>query len=215
MLEDSQEQDLTDREEEISDGARSSIVKRMLGNTLGSVFLFLLEVFQIAIVAVILIVVIRFFIIKPFVVQGGSMEPNFFNDEYLIIDEVTYRFRDIKRGEIVVFNPPIQENQYYIKRIIALPGETFELVDGRITIYNESNPNGFLLKEPYIDEFTQGQDRVTLGENEYYLMGDNRDASLDSRNFGPVKRGSIVGRVWLRGLPIDRIGAIKRPVYTY
>lgn len=192
-----------------------SLAKRLLGNTLGSVAMFFLEVFQIAIVAVVMIVAIRFFVIKPFVVQGGSMEPNFFNDEYLIIDEISYRFRDIKRGEIVVFNPPIQENQFYIKRIIALPGETFELNDGVVTIYNSSHPNGFILNEPYIDEFTQGQKRITLGEDEYFLMGDNRGASLDSRNFGAVERRNIIGRAWIRGLPIERIGAIKRPVYTY
>lgn len=192
-----------------------SLAKRLLGNTLGSVFLFLFEVLQIALVAIVLIVVVRFFIIKPFVVQGGSMEPNFFHDEYLIIDEISFRFRDIKRGEIVVFRPPIQEDQFYIKRVIGLPGETLELNDGQITIFNETHPNGFVLREDYINEHSNGKDRVTMGENEYYLMGDNRGASMDSRNFGPVSDDSIVGRAWVRGLPISRIGGIKRPIYTY
>lgn len=193
-----------------------SIVKRTLGQTLGSVVLFLFEVIQIAIFAIAAIVVIRVFIIKPFIVEGGSMEPNYFDGEYLIVDELSYRFRDASRGEVVVFHPPNQaREQFYIKRVIGLPGETIEIVDGEIWVYNDEYPNGIRIRESYIDEFTDGQLRTTIGLDEYFLMGDNRDSSLDSRKFGPVPMGNVVGRALLRGLPLHRFGPIAKPLYTY
>lgn len=192
-----------------------SLVARFFGDSIAAVFGFLLEVSKIAGLAFVLIVVVRFFIIKPFVVQGGSMEPNFHDKEYLIIDELSYRFREPVRGEPVVFHPPNQPDQFYIKRIIGLPGERVELREGEITIYNLKYPNGIKLNEEYIFEYTSGSANTVLGENEFFVLGDNRDSSLDSRNFGVVPRANIVGKVWLRGLPIDRFGAIKAPVYTY
>lgn len=191
-------------------------MKRLFGQTLGSVVLFFLEVIQIAIFAVVAIVIIRVFVIKPFIVQGGSMEPNFYDSEYLIVDELSYRFRDIRRGEVVVFHPPNQaREQFYIKRVIALPGETIEIVDGEIWIYNGTNPNGFRLYEDYIHEYTDGRLRVTVGLDEYFLLGDNRDSSLDSRVFYGVPESNIVGRVLLRGLPLHRFGPISKATYTY
>ncbi len=193
-----------------------SIVKRLLGQTLGSVVLFLFEVIQIGVVAILAIAVIRVFIIKPFVVQGASMEPNFSDSDYLIVDEISFHIRDVKRGEVVVFHPPNESReQYYIKRVIGLPGETVEIVEGEIWVYNASFPNGVQIKEDYIHEYTQGSVRVTVGLDEYFLLGDNRDSSLDSRIFGPVPGENVVGRVLVRGLPLTNVGPIKRPVYTY
>lgn len=188
---------------------------RVFGTTLGGVVLFLVEVAQIIIIAAAIIVPIRYFLIQPFIVKGASMEPNFFDSEYLIIDEMTYRFRNIERGETVVFRPPGNESQFYIKRVIGLPGETVEIIDGTIKIYNLEYPNGVIIQEDYLEEETIGRSYVTLGLNEYYLMGDNRDQSLDSRTFGPVSVDDIVGRVWLRGLPIDRLGAVPNPDYNF
>lgn len=131
------------------------MIKRLLGQTLGAVVLFLFEVLQIAVVAILAIAVIRVFIIKPFVVQGASMEPNFFDDDYLIVDEVSFHFRDAKRGEVVVFHPPNQSReQFYIKRVIGLPGETAEMIDGEIWVYHDQYPNGVRIREDYIHEFT-------------------------------------------------------------
>jgi signal peptidase I len=190
-------------------------LERLLGPTLGAVAMFLLEIVQIAALALVVILPIRYLVIQPFIVNGVSMEPNFHNNEYLIIDELTFRFRAPERGEIVVFHPPSSaEKQFYIKRVIGLPGETVEVNDGKVTIYNSENPNGFVLQETYLDEFTPGRDSETLGVGEYYLMGDNRDASFDSRAFGPVPIKNFIGRVWIRGLPLEKAGSFPVPDYN-
>lgn len=189
---------------------------RWFGPTLGAVALFLVEIVQIAVLALAIILPVRYFLIQPFIVKGASMEPNFYDSEYLIIDELTFHFRNPERGEIVVFRPPQHENDnlYYIKRVIGLPGETVEIRNGVITIYNNDVPNGFSLQESYISEVTEGRDRRTLGPDEYYVMGDNRDASLDSRYFGAVSRDHLIGRVWVRGLPLDRATTFDVPTYS-
>lgn len=137
-----------------------SFMERMLGPTLGAVATFVLEIVQIAALALAIILPVRYFLVQPFIVKGVSMEPNFEDGEYLIIDELTFHFREPERGEIVVFHPPSSdEKQFYIKRVIGLPGETVEVNDGKVTIYNASNPNGFTLTEPYLDSYTTGRDR--------------------------------------------------------
>ncbi|MFH1631879.1 MAG: signal peptidase I [bacterium] len=188
-------------------------VYRLFGATLGAVILFAVEVLQVVIIAAAIIIPVRYFLIKPFIVRGASMEPNYYENDYLIIDEVSYRFGEAERGEIVVFRPPGNESQYYIKRVIGLPGETVEILDGNITISNKDYPNGIDLTEDYIEDYTEGHERVTLGADEYFLLGDNRDASFDSRRFGPVDEENIVGKVWLRGLPFERLGLFDYPEY--
>lgn len=188
---------------------------RLFGPGLGSVVMFIFEVVQIFVIAAAIIIPVRYFLVQPFIVKGASMEGSYFDGEYLVIDELTPRFREYERGEVVVFRPPNSSGQHYIKRVIGLPGETVEVKDGKITIYNDEYPNGVQLQEEYIDDYTVGHQLVDLGLDEYYLLGDNRDHSLDSRKFGAVKEGAIVGRVWLRGLPLDRIGAIETPEYNF
>ena len=183
------------------------------GPSLGAFALFVAEIVQIAVLALAIILPVRYFLIQPFIVKGASMEPNFYDSEYLIIDELTFHFRDPERGEIIVFRPPQHDDQYYIKRVIALPGETIEIRNGVITIFNNDIPNGFVLNEAYIAEVTEGRDRKVLGAEEYYVMGDNRDASLDSRYFGAVSRDHFIGRVWVRGFPIDRAATFAVPTY--
>ncbi len=187
-------------------------LRRLLGSTLGSIALFLLEVLQIGLIAGVIIFSVRTFLVKPFIVQGGSMEPNYHDNEYLIINQTKHVF---KRGDAIVFTPPTDIDDFYIKRVIGLPGETIELKDGQLTVFNDTHPNGFALHESYINEFTHGRERVTIGLDEYYVLGDNRDSSVDSRNFGTVPAENIVGRVWVRGLPLDKAGIIQRPIYSY
>ncbi|NBS67536.1 signal peptidase I [bacterium] len=175
---------------------------------------FFLEMLQIAAIAIAIILPVRYFLVQPFIVKGASMEPSYYENEYLIIDELTYRFRDPLRGETVVFHPPGNESQYYIKRVIGLPGETVEIRDGHIIIYNDEYLNGITLDESYLSEETEGKQRVQLGQNEYFLMGDNRDASLDSRAIGPIPFENITGKVWIRGLPLDHAGILEIPTYN-
>lgn len=144
------------------------------------------------------------------------MEPNFFDHEYLIIDELSYRFHQPQRGDIVVFRYPNDPKQFFIKRVIGLPGETVDIAGGQIKIFNAKDPNGVVLDEKsYLDQdFTATTRTVTLKNDEYFVLGDNRAASLDSRYFGPVKRSFIVGRVWLRGWPFDRWKIFQDPQYS-
>lgn len=162
-----------------------------------------------------IIIPVRYFLIQPFYVKGASMEPNFYDHEYLIIDELSYRLHGPERGNIVVFRYPNDPKQFFIKRVIGLPGETVEIAGGQVKIFNTQHPNGFVLDEKaYLDQdFTSTTRTVTLKNDEFFVLGDNRVASLDSRYFGPVNRSFIVGRVWLRGWPFDRWKIFEDPKY--
>lgn len=178
------------------------------------------EFVKVFIVAVALILPVRLFLIQPFYVHGQSMEPNFVESDYLIIDKISLRFAAIQRGEVIVFlhrNPRVgAQPRYLIKRVIGLPGERVHLADGAITIYSPENPQGILLREnQYNPRPIDGLfDERTLGAHEYYVLGDNRPVSEDSENFGPIKDTQIVGRVWIRGFPFDRTAIFSKPLYT-
>ncbi len=191
---------------------------RKFGPAAGAVAMFLIEVIQIIIISGAIIIPIRYFLIQPFYVKGASMEPNFFDNEYLIIDELSYRMREPLRGEIIVFRYPKEPSQFFIKRVVGLPGETVEVTDGHVVVYNDENPNGKALEETsYLSEseLTQGKKKVTLGVDEYFVLGDNRNESLDSRSFGPIHASDITGRVWVRGLPLSRVGTFDVPQYNF
>jgi len=191
-----------------------SFGKKLL-RTLGSAGMVLLEFIKIAVLAGITIGLVRYFLFKPFVVKGASMEPNFYEKEYLIIDELSYRLREPARGEVIVFKYPENPKEYFLKRIIGLPGERVKVAEGKITIYNDAHPEGFLVEEKYLpkDLATTGERITELGSHEYFVMGDNRSNSLDSRRFGPVDKSLIVGRAWLRGWPVNRMQSFSAPSY--
>jgi len=182
---------------------------------LANVALFFLELIKIAVLAGITIGFVRYFIFKPFYVEGQSMEPTFLEKEYLIIDEITYRFREPKRGEIVVFRAPTITKDFYLKRIIGLPGDRIKVENNKVVIYNSDYSSGVLVEENYLDQDTPGQSTITLGPDEYYVMGDNRNASFDSRRFGAISGDSIIGRTWLRGWPVNRITLFHVPEYNF
>lgn len=178
---------------------------------------FIFELIQVLAISLAIIIPVRYFLVQPFYVKGASMEPNFFDHEYLLIDEISYRFHHPKRGDIVVFRYPKDPSQFFIKRVIGLPGEVVEVADGHVKIYNEQHPNGQILNEQtYLDqEQTLTKETVTLKADEYFVMGDNRLQSLDSRYFGPVKQSAIIGRVWVRGYPLDRWKLFETPNYSF
>lgn len=162
---------------------------------------------------------IRYFLIQPFYVKGASMEPNFFDKEYLIINEISYRFYEPKRGDIVVFRYPRNPQEYFIKRIIGLPEEKIQIKDRSVYIYNKNNPDGVKLEEPYLttDAKTDSmsEEIISIGKDEYYVLGDNRSFSKDSRSFGAVDRSFVIGKVLLRGWPFDRAGLFNTPLYEF
>lgn len=173
------------------------------------------EITEMVLVAVIAVLVVRNFLIQPFLVSGASMEPNFSSGDYLLIDEISYRFREPQRGEVIVFRYPGDEKTFYIKRIIGLPGERLIIADGQITIFNSDHPEGFVLKEDYLPAVTKtsGREEIALKDNEYFVLGDNRNYSFDSRNWGSLQKKEIIGLVRLRLWPINKVMAIEKPAY--
>ena len=180
---------------------------------LGQIGRFVLELVEIVVISLAIILPIRYFLIQPSYVKGASMEPTFDDHEYLIIDELSYRFRTPSRGEVVVFRYPLDPRQYFIKRIVGLPGETVRVSANSVVIVNDEHPDGFALDESYLGPgtVTHGDKTVKLSDDEYFVMGDNRSASLDSRTFGPLPLRDIVGRVWIRGWPLDRVAVFPAP----
>lgn len=173
------------------------------------------ELIQVALIVTAIVLPIRYFLVQPFYVKGASMEPNFEDHEYLIIDELTYRFRVPERGEICVFRYPNDPSQFFIKRIIGLPGETVSISGGGVTITTLAGKVQKLDEAAYLSPLvaTAGEKTVTLGTDEYFVLGDNRPNSLDSRIFGVLPKKDIVGRVMLRGWPLTKATWFETPKY--
>ena len=179
-------------------------------------FQFWWEIIKIVLLALAIVIPVRLFLFQPFLVKGQSMEPSFHDNDYLIIDEISYRFRESKRGEVIVFKFPQNPSQRFIKRIIGLPGETVEIENGKVMIIKD-NKAQILDESGYLSSFfeTPGNLKITLNENEYFVLGDNRRVSADSRSWGPVSRKNIIGRVFFRAWPITALALIKTPGYEF
>jgi signal peptidase I len=163
------------------------------------------------IVAVGLALIIRFFVAAPYIVEGSSMEPTFYNYHYLIIDRLSYRFEEPQRGDVIVLDLPQNTSRALIKRVVGLPGDTVILKNETVTIKNTAHPEGFTLSEPYLDPHNLGGAdgiTLTLGDDQYFVLGDNRRVSSDSRIWGTLPREDIVGRVFLRLYPFNEIGIL-------
>ncbi len=170
---------------------------------------FFSEIVRFTLVALVIVIPIRMFIAQPFIVQGASMEPTFETGQYLIVDQVTYRFEEPARGDVIVFKYPKDPSKFFIKRVIGIPGDTVKIDRDTVTIANEANPEGFELDEPYVLEMRPDTVMTeTLGTHEYFVMGDNRNASSDSRVWGVLRDDLIVGRAIVRLLPATEIGIL-------
>jgi signal peptidase I len=171
---------------------------------------FFVEVVKFTLIALIIVVPIRTYIAQPFIVSGASMDPTFNSGQYLIVDQVTYRLENPQRDDVVIFKYPLDPDTYFIKRIIGLPGETIYIKDGIVTIINNKNPDGIKLQEPYVTEEHRTSEAliITLSSTEYFVMGDNRGQSSDSRSWGPLDSKLIVGRPILRLFPFSKIGLL-------
>ncbi len=165
----------------------------------------LLETVRFVVVAVAFVFIIRTFIAQPFIVSGDSMIPTFHNGEYLIVDELSYRFSEPKRHDTIILHYPLEPQKYFIKRIVGLPGETVQFEGARIRITPTDGSEPFMLDEPFVKNQSSDFLTVTLGPDEYYVLGDNRSASSDSRRWGPLPRTDIVGKPIVRLFPISRI----------
>lgn len=166
---------------------------------------FIREIVSYAIIAIVVVFPIRLWIAQPFIVSGGSMDTTFTDGEYLVVDEISYRFQDPARGDVLIFKYPGDTSKYFIKRLIGLPGETVIVKNDKVTLINAENPKGIVLNEPYIHSKSFLSRTLTLGKDEYFVMGDNRGVSLDSRAWGVLPKSDIIGRPFARLLPISKI----------
>lgn len=164
------------------------------------------EIATFLVLAVVIVLPIRLFIAQPFVVEGESMYPTFGSADYLIVDQLTYHFEDPKRGDVVVFRYPNDPSVFYIKRIIGLPGETVAIQQGSVTI-TKTDGTTLTLEEPYVvaEDATYTQS-TNLGTEQFFVMGDNRPRSSDSRSWGPLPKDDLMGRAFARLIPAGQAG---------
>lgn len=168
------------------------------------------EFSKIVLISLAIVLPIRMFVAQPFIVRGASMEPNFEDGEYLIVDELSYLLREPARGEVIVFRYPEDPSQFFIKRIIGLPGETVVIEGGSVEIKNDTDSGGFVLDESYLSDtiVTVPDSTATLEEHEYFVMGDNRMESSDSRRWGTLGDEFLIGRAFLRLWPLSALDII-------
>lgn len=187
--------------------------------------LFIWEFAKVIVIALAIILPIRYYVFQPFIVSGSSMEPNYSNGQYLIIDEISYRFNEPQRGDVIVIRYPKDRSQFFIKRVIGLPGEKVMIDNGRVTVVNDQNTDGVTIDETYLPSqglsfphntaVVGGKKSIVLKSGEYFMMGDNRLASSDSRDWGPLEKKDIVGKVFIRVLPISEFDKFKTPAYAF
>ncbi len=180
-------------------------------------FASLLEVLEVALVALGAVFLIRAYLVQPFLVSGASMFPTFHDKDYLLVDEISYHFRDPKRGEVIVFRYPNDESTFFIKRIIGLPGDTVSFEAGKVKIVNAEHPGGMILEESYLPKGIVTNPRpgsettFVVKDGEYAVFGDNRSYSYDSRDWGVLKEKEIIGLVRLRLWPVGDFQIFTAP----
>lgn len=182
-------------------------------------FASLFEVLEVALVALGAVFLVRTFLVQPFLVSGASMVPNFASGDYLLIDQLTYRFRVPERGEVIVFRYPKDNSTYFIKRIVGLPGERIEIREGKVLVFTAGRLDRAPLEESYLGPGVVTAPRssplltTSLGDDEYFVLGDNRSYSFDSRDWGVLKARDIVGLARLRLWPVKDLTVFAAPQY--
>lgn len=189
------------------------------GSVASSFFSVVFEIIKTIVIVGILALLLRIYIIQPFIVEGLSMSPTLFSNDYLLIDKISYRIGKPQRGDIIVFHYPKNTEFNYIKRIIGLPGETIEITEDYVILYHTKNPKGAILSEYYIKDPSGPMlnnkkiIKTTIPENYYFVMGDNRQGSSDSREWGLLEKKFIIGKSLVRLFPVNAFEIIKDPKY--
>lgn len=179
--------------------------------------LFVWDLIKVFLIALVIIIPFRLFIAEPFMVSGSSMLPNYHNKDYLIVDRLSYRLKEPQRGDVIVLKFPKDNTQYYIKRIIGLPGEAVKCEMGRVVV-TDANGKNVSIQESYLEDSVKTNNckpSQKLGSEEYFVLGDNRSGSSDSRAWGILPKKDIVGKVWLKVLPIKDFSFEHTPAYSF
>lgn len=186
----------------------------------GDFLMFVWDLIKTGVIVFVIAFSIRYFLIQPFIVEGGSMLPNFIDKEYLLAEKLEYFIGEPKRGDVIIFKYPNNPTTNFIKRVIALPGESIEIQNNQVKIINSTHPDGVILDESAylsgnVKTLTSTRDKFvkTLGEDEYFVMGDNREHSSDSREWGILPKTNIIGKAWLTLKPFDKFGLQKKITY--
>jgi len=166
---------------------------------------FFTELLKFILLAVVIVVPVRLWVAQPFIVSGASMEPTFDSGQYLIIDELTYHFAEPERGDVIIFRYPRNPSEFFIKRVIGLPGETVEVTPGSVAVVKQEGITETFIEPYLVNRGNVGTVTMALGPDEYFVMGDNRPNSSDSRSWGAVPRQNIIGRALMRLLPPSSI----------
>lgn len=190
------------------------------GIVVGSFFSVVFEVIKTVVIVGALALGLRIFVVQPFIVEGLSMYPTLDNNDYLLIDKISYRFHEPKRGDIIVFRFPLDEKYNYIKRVIGLPGERIRITRGAVMIFNKEHSDGFIIHESYVKDpeaSNLNNDRTVIDiyipEHRFFVMGDNRLGSSDSRDWGLLPEDDIIGRSFVLLFPISDFQFFKSPTY--
>jgi signal peptidase I len=188
--------------------------KEKITGVLGSIGTFIYSFIETVVIALVIAVVLYLFIMTPHEVLGNSMHPTYKNGEYLMANKLTYRFGEPQRGDVIIFQ--YSDTQDFIKRIVGIPGDTIMIKDGNVFINGQQ-----LNEDDYISEsvYTRGGDylsegeTISIGEEEYFVLGDNRPHSSDSRTFGPISESKIKGKAWIVYLPISEFRIVTHQEY--
>lgn len=181
---------------------------------------FTFELIKTAVIVGVMAYLLRLFVLQPFIVEGSSMQPEFQTNDYLLVDKFSYHIREPKRGDIIVFRYPFNPTVNYVKRIIGLPGERVLVDKGKITIFNNTYPDGLHLTEPYLTENEETllpsgavRSEYVVPNDKYFVLGDNRSASSDSREWGFLPQEEVVGRVIIQAFPLGKFHYISPTEY--
>ena len=182
---------------------------------------FLAELVKTAVIVLAVAYGVRVFVLQPYIVEGLSMFPQFHDRDYLLVDKISYRIHAPERGDVVVFKYPKDTAFNYVKRIIGLPGDTIRISNSTVYVSDAAHPQGVALSEPYVEagnktlpDSGNGETEFTVPANSYFVMGDNRMGSSDSRNWGDVPMDDMIGRVLVLAYPFDRAAYAPHATYS-
>lgn len=173
---------------------------------------FFMDILEVIVLAVGIFLIVYLLILRPHKIKGQSMHPTFPDGQYLLTEKISYYRNDPQRGDVIVFKPPISEDEF-IKRVIALPGETIMVLNGKVFINNDELREDYIKVETNSGSFLLEGVKYVVPEGNYFVMGDNRPHSSDSRAWGPITKKVITGKAWLTYFPFNLAGMVKAPTY--
>jgi len=173
---------------------------------------FFMDILEVIVLAVGIFLIVYLLILRPHKIKGASMEPNFPDAEYLLTEKVSYYKNDPQRGDVVVFKPPISEDEF-IKRIIGLPADTIMVLNGRVFINDSELKEDYIKVDTNASTFLSEGEKYTVPTGNYFVMGDNRSHSSDSRSWGPITKKVIAGKAWVIYYPFNLGGFVPTPIY--